>query len=241
MLYSEITGLFHAELTGMPVYSTRVMHIKREIALCVTGHREKTIVPYKDDPENLELTKYAVRAMLDGYLTAAMKKGYTTILSGLAEGADLWAAQRVLFHKRYEKDRHIIGVMPYMKHYRGFSSKNTDLLRLVERHADFLVTTCDDPNMRYGKDYSRFTDPQIYRRRNYYMVDNSSIVIAFYNGGNSRSGTGQTLRYAKQLGRKVYSFSLDDVYQLMEKTDCDKMAMYNEMKNLKLDIPEPMI
>ena len=96
-------------------------------------------------------------------------------------------------------------------------------------------------NLRNCKNYSSFTDPQIYRIRNYYMVDNSSVVIAFYNGSNTRSGTGQTLRYAKQLGRKIYSFSLEDVYELMEKTNCDKVAMYNEMKNLKLDIPEPLI
>ena len=41
MLNSEKEGFFRAELTGMPVYATRVRHIKKENAVGRTGHREK--------------------------------------------------------------------------------------------------------------------------------------------------------------------------------------------------------
>ena len=55
MLNSEKEGFFRAELTGMPVYSTRVMHIKKENAVCITGHREKSIVPSSSFSSYLDL------------------------------------------------------------------------------------------------------------------------------------------------------------------------------------------
>lgn len=238
MLISEKEGFFRAELTGMPAYSSRVMHIRKENAVCITGHRDKSIIPYRNDPTNLDITIFAVKAILNGYLSAALKKGYTTVISGLAEGIDLWAAKIALTQKRYEDKRRLIGVMPYRKHYHGFSRENKELLQEVERYADFLVTTCDNPQMIYGKRATAFTDPQIYRKRNYYMVDNCSLVIAFYNEDNPRSGTGQTIRYAKQQGKYILSFNSEDVYRLIEKTGGRKIAICEEMQNLKIDLPK---
>ena len=40
------------------------------------------------------------------------------------------------------------------------------------------------------------------RKRNYYLVDHSSILLAVYNGSH-RSGTGMTVRYAQKLGREI--------------------------------------
>ena len=44
--------------------------------------------------------------------------------------------------------------------------------------------------------------------RNKYMVNNSDIVIALYNG--KPSGTGNTLKYAKEKGRKVKIINPED-------------------------------
>ncbi|MBO5343291.1 MAG: DUF1273 family protein [Ruminococcus sp.] len=231
--------MFYSELTGMPVYHTDEVCIRKETAVCVTGHRTKSIKPYRDNPENFGITCYAAKLMLDRYISIVMKKGYTTLLSGLAEGTDLWAAERVLFHKRYEKERRLIGVMPYMSHFNGFKANNIELLRLVERHADMLVTTCNNVNMTYGRKQTPLTDPTIYKKRNYYMVDNSAVVIAFYNESNPRSGTGQTVRYARQLGHLVLCFDNDDIHRLLDRAGLDKMAIYNELKKLKLNVPKP--
>jgi predicted Rossmann fold nucleotide-binding protein DprA/Smf involved in DNA uptake len=43
-----------------------------------------------------------------------------------------------------------------------------------------------------------------YRKRNEYMVDQSTFLIAFFNG-NYRSGTGSAINYAKKTGKKVYT------------------------------------
>lgn len=238
MQNSEMNNYFLTELTGRPVYSSKVIHIKKEIAVCVTGHREKSVIPYKNDPANSEITLFAVNAMLNGYLTALVKKGYTTILSGLAEGTDLWAANTALSIKRFAKECHLIGVMPFLKHYHRFSRQNKNILGNVEQYADYLVTTCDDPNVVYGPRLTAFTDPQIYRTRNYYIVDNSSVTVAFYNPNNPRSGTGQTVRYAQKQGKYILNFTLDDVYALIERTGGQRTAICSEMMNLKIDLPK---
>lgn len=49
-----------------------------------------------------------------------------------------------------------------------------------------------------------------YRKRNQYMVDMSTDVVAFFNG-DPRTGTGQTVHYAKQMGKRVLETSGSDI------------------------------
>lgn len=232
-------SMFYSDTTGMTVYSALEISICLETAVCVTGHREKYIRPYKDKPENYEITCTAVKLMLERYIDLIMEKGYNTLISGLAEGADLWAAEKVLCRKRFDKSCRLIGVMPYLKHSSGFSEENLKLLQLVERYSDMLITTCDKRNMTYGKTVTSLTDPNLYKRRNYFIVDNSAVVIAFFDDDNSFSGTAQTVRYAQRLNRPVFSFGIEDIHAVIDKAGLDKTAIYEELKNIKLDIPEP--
>lgn len=233
--------MFYSNTTGMAVYSALEISICREKAVCVTGHREKYIRPYKDNPENYDITCTAVKLMLERYIELVMEKGYNTLISGLAEGADLWSAEKVLCRKRFDKNCRLIGVMPYLKHSAGFSEENMKLLRLVERYSDLLITTCDKRNMTYGKTVTPFTDPNVYKRRNYYLVDNSAVVIAFLDDENSFSGTAQTVRYAKRLNRPVFSFGIEDVHKILDKSGLDRTSIYNELKKIRLDIPESTV
>lgn len=43
-----------------------------------------------------------------------------------------------------------------------------------------------------------------YKRRNEYLVDQSTFLIAFFNG-DFKSGTGSAINYAKKCGKKVYT------------------------------------
>jgi predicted Rossmann fold nucleotide-binding protein DprA/Smf involved in DNA uptake len=43
-----------------------------------------------------------------------------------------------------------------------------------------------------------------YKKRNEYMIDSSTFLIAFFNG-NFKSGTGSAINYAKKCGKKVYT------------------------------------
>jgi uncharacterized phage-like protein YoqJ len=46
-----------------------------------------------------------------------------------------------------------------------------------------------------------------YRKRNEYLVDHGTFLVAFFNG-NFKSGTGQAIRYAEKLGKPVYKISV---------------------------------
>lgn len=233
--------MFYSNTTGMAVYSTLEISIRREKAICITGHREKYVKPYKNNPDNFDITCTAVKLMLERYIEIIMGKGYTTLISGLAEGVDLWAAERVLCRKRFDKECRLIGVMPFLKHSAGFSEENMNLLRLVERHSDLLITTCDKRNVTYGKNATPYTDPNVYKRRNYYIVDNSAVVIAFCSEDNPHSGTAQTVRYAQRLNRPVFSFGIEEVHALLDKTGFDRTAIYEELQKITFDVPNPEI
>jgi predicted Rossmann fold nucleotide-binding protein DprA/Smf involved in DNA uptake len=45
---------------------------------------------------------------------------------------------------------------------------------------------------------------QSYRKRNEYLVDRGTFLVAFFNG-NYKSGTGQAINYARRIGKTVYT------------------------------------
>ena len=236
IIYAEWSDtMVFSNTTGMAVYTENEVCILKDKAFCVTGHREKLIEPYKGNPENFDITCTAIKMMLDRYISGLMDEGYTTMLSGLAEGFDLWAAECMLKRKRYMENCHLIGVMPFMRHSNGFSRKNKELLRVVERYADYLVTTCDDFRVEYGRKLTAVTNPDVYRKRNYFLVDSSTAVIAFCNKDEFRSGTSQTIRYSMRQGIPVYCFGIDDVYELLDNAGLMKGDIYNELLNRKIE------
>jgi uncharacterized phage-like protein YoqJ len=46
-----------------------------------------------------------------------------------------------------------------------------------------------------------------YKKRNEYLVDQSTSLIAFFNG-NFKSGTGSAINYAKKCGKTVYTIAV---------------------------------
>ena len=202
--------------SGAVLISPEEADIRPERTVCITGHREKSILPYMDAPENIHLTRAVVRLLLYRYIDMAIEKGYTDFFSGLADGTDLWAAEYVLLKKRSNDDIRLIGAMPFLKHSRFFHKEARILLCDVEKQADCLVLLNSDPTVVYGKSGRQGTSADLYRIRNYYMADNSSAVLAFFDERNPRSGTAQTVNYALRQGRKVRSFGLSDVYSLMD-------------------------
>jgi len=189
----------------------------RSRTICFTGHREISIADYRNNPHSRHLTVASVRLMLCRYISMAVESGYTTFISGLAEGTDLWAADYVLCHKRRNPDIRLIGVMPYLKHSKYFRPSYRETLKNIELRADLLLSTEMNPDMVYGSNAGENRSPDLYRRRNYFMCDNSSAVIAFFDGANYRSGTAQTVSYAKRCGLPVYSFGTDDVFAAIDR------------------------
>jgi uncharacterized phage-like protein YoqJ len=151
-----------------------------EHSLCFTGHRPEKL------PEGEALE--ALLGALEHAIESAVDLGFDRFYTGLADGIDYYAA-RYLFGLRSTRPLRVIGVQPcadFHEVYRYFGHDTNRLEEMLGQADEVIVL----PGNRFDKD--------VYRARNYYMVEHSSALIAVCD--NSRSGSMQTLRYAKQLG-----------------------------------------
>ena len=218
--------MFNSLVSGMPVRPASEFIGDRGRAVCISGHREKNILPYKGDNVYAGITVSAVKLMLYRYIDMAAEKGYTEFISGLATGTDLWAASYVLKKKQSNPDIRLIGAMPYLRHAEKFTKTYLALLEKVERGADELLTVSEVPDIAYGK-HGRASE--LYRDRNYFMVDRSSAVIAFVNRDSFASGTVQTVNYAYKSGRLICSFGSDEIYGIMDRVGADLRKIGREI------------
>ena len=208
--------------SGVQVFPADEIEVDIEKAVCFTGHRESSIIPYGKNQLYRNITIRSVQLMLCRYIDMAVEKGYSDFISGLAVGTDLWAAKYILAKKRSNKSIRLIGVMPYLRHAERFSASYREMLAEIERGADQLLTTNTDTMVVYGKNRSGVkTSADLYKVRNYFMVDHASAVISFFNEGSFKSGTYQTLNYAVREGRKIRRFGLEEVYALIDECGAD--------------------
>ena len=149
--------------------------------VCFTGHR----------PEKLHYPEKQVKALLREQIEKAIEDGFTTFITGMARGIDLWAAEIVLELKRKHKDKelHLICALPHP----DFDSKWTlpDKMKFhsILKKADLQRTICPEFSM------------SAYQKRNIWMVNKSNRVIAAYNG--VKGGTKNTIDYACRVGINV--------------------------------------
>lgn len=214
--------MLYSAVSGSSVYPCNTLNTDIERTVCITGHREKSVPDYKDDPFMRNITLVAVKLMLYRYIDMAAACGYTDFISGLAIGTDLWAAEYILKKRRSNKNIRLIGAMPYLRHAERYPPHYIKLLREVEKEADCLVAVNDNPDIIYGAPSEGANRSKtLYRDRNYFMVDRSSAVIAFLSGNISWSGTSQTVNYAARKGRIIGKFGIEDVFGVIDKVGPD--------------------
>ena len=161
---------------------------KRLMRCCFTGHR----------PEKLNLPADIVCDKLKLAVELAISQGTKTFVCGMARGIDLWAGQVVIEKKRVYPDIKLICATPYVGFERRWDICWQQLYAFISTHADYRVAT----SKRY--------DPSCFQRRNEWMVNHSSMVIAAYNG--ECGGTRNTIKYAREHGVPVHNildFPLD--------------------------------
>lgn len=82
----------------------------RETTCCFTGHR----------PKKLQKSEKEVVAALERAVDAAVSDGYTTFISGMAQGVDIWAAECVLRRRQTGVPLRLLCAVPYTA---GFDPK----------------------------------------------------------------------------------------------------------------------
>lgn len=157
-------------------------------ACCCTGHRPKAFsFSYDEESEGFNRLKND----LSRIVLVLYQKGVTEFYTGMAEGSDIWFAEAVLKLKELFDDVNLHSIIPFPNQKdsmsNGFKKRYENI---IKKAAD---VTCTSPS--YNKD--------CFKVRNYSLVDHSHVVIAIYDKENSRSGTGQTYRYAQRQNKKI--------------------------------------
>ena len=156
--------------------------MKKENTCCFTGHR----ILCSDF--NVEVLRRGIE-----YLIGI---GINTFICGGATGFDTVCAKEVLSAKDKHPHIKLHIYAPCSNQSERWTSKDKLVYDELLKKADFA----NIPSVPYYNGCMR--------ERNYKMVDASAYCICYMN--NTRSGTGQTFRYAKEKGLTVFNIAGKD-------------------------------
>lgn len=165
---------------------------RKENTCCFTGHRPMKL-PWganENDPRCLEL-----KAELAARLEAAYELGYRRFICGMAIGCDMYFAEAVLALRETYPNVRLEAAIPCGGQPDRWNKK--DRLRY-----NALIDAADEINV-LQLHYS----PDCMMKRNMYMVDRSSMLIACFDG--SPGGTMKTLLYAQREGLKTVIIDIE--------------------------------
>lgn len=94
--------------------------------VCFTGHR----------PEKLNVPEEAVMKGLEAEIDRAISDGYTTFISGMARGVDIWAAEIVLDKKKHYPELKLICALPFDGFERSWSGDWQKIYHEILKKAD---------------------------------------------------------------------------------------------------------
>lgn len=158
----------------------------RQESCCFTGHRP-TKLPWRydeGDPRCVALK----RRMMDA-VELAYEHGYRHFLCGMAMGCDLYFCECVLALREQRPDVTIEAAIPCPTQADAWPEAQR------ERYQR-LVEACDFETM-VSAQYSS----SCMQRRDRYMVDHASLLIAAFDG--SAGGTRYTVEYAMRRGVNI--------------------------------------
>ncbi len=155
--------------------------------VCFTGHRSQKL-PWGFNEEDDRCK--AMKVTLQAEIEKAIQRGYRTFLSGMALGFDMICTETVLDLKKQCQDIKIIGAIPCKNQDSKWSYKEKERYRNLLNKLDGIRCV-----------YDKYTGAECMLERNRYMVNNSSLMIALFNGQSG--GTKSTIEYARKQGLEI--------------------------------------
>ena len=165
---------------------------RRPCSCAFTGHRPGKL-PWGEDESDLRCI--ALKAKLRAAAESAIHEGMEHFICGMAEGCDLYFAETVLALKSTYPHITLEAAIPCPSQADGWGEAQKS------RYRDILAR-CDYETM-VQQSYT----PGCMQRRNRYMVDHASLLIAVNDG--ARGGTRSTIEYAFKRGVNVLDIPLD--------------------------------
>ena len=149
--------------------------IEREKAVAFTGHRDL----------QRDFNKKELEFIIEEYIL----NGKDTFLIGMAVGFDTVCFKVVEGLKKRYKNIKIIACVPCENQQKNFTySQKLEYARMI-KNADQVIMV--------SKEYT----PYCMQKRNMYMVDNCSVLIAYLR--RNSGGTANTVNYAKKQGKTI--------------------------------------
>ncbi len=150
---------------------------------CFTGHR---LIPENHTSD--------IKAELQKVITSLSNQGINTFLNGGAMGFDVLAAEAVIAFKSFSGlPLKLIMVLPCKGHEAKWNNENKMRLLDILKNADETIYLSE-----------RYYDGCM-QARNKYLVERSSVCVAYMKHG--RSGTSQTVRMAREQGLAVLNLA----------------------------------
>ena len=163
----------------------------RQESCCFTGHRPGKL-PWRDNEEDARCL--ALKRRIADALEAAYEEGYRHFLCGMAMGCDLYFCEGVLTLRECHPDVTVEAAIP--------CPTQADTWPAEQRaRYERLVAACDFETM-VSAEYSS----SCMQRRDRYMVDHASLLIAAFDG--SAGGTRYTMEYAMRRGLTIVDLSI---------------------------------
>lgn len=156
------------------------------LCCCFTGNRPSKLPwGYNEKDKRCD----AMKKDLVEAIEQAISNGYDTFLCGMALGFDMICAETVLKLKHKYPHIKLIGVVPCKNQSEQWSKEKKQRYNNILSQLNYI--RCKYEYYVYG----------CMQERNRFMVDNSSLVIAYSSG--IAGGTLQTIDYANKQNKKV--------------------------------------
>lgn len=158
----------------------------RDITCCFTGHRSQKL-PWgfnEQDERCLQMKENAKQKII-----SAINRGYINFISGMAIGFDMICAELVLELKKQYPQIKLVCAIPCKGQEKVWNAFTQKRYNNIVKRADKKVVLAE-----------KYT-PECMLDRNRYMINNSSLCIALFDG--KPGGTAKTIEYAKQKGLNV--------------------------------------
>ena len=166
--------------------------VDREHSCCFTGHRPMKL-PWGMNENDLRCV--SLKEELDARLDAIYALGYRHFLCGMAIGCDMYFADAVLRLRREHPEVTLEAAIPFGDQPGRWTQAQRQRYNGLIDQADTVTV------LQYG-----YT-PDCMMRRNRYMVDHASLLLACYDG--RPGGTMNTILYAERSGVKVIVIDIE--------------------------------
>ena len=158
----------------------------RQESCCFSGHRPSKL-PWgsnEEDPRCVGLKKRLYDAVEDAY-----EQGMRHFICGMAQGCDFYFCEAVLTLRKKHPDVTLEAAVPCLSQSNGWEAAQQQRYR-------GLIALCDEETL-VQEQYTA----SCMQRRNRYMVDHASLLIAVHDG--LPGGTMRTIEYAMRRGLTI--------------------------------------